>query len=230
MEYLMNIGRSRANSIFIDPSAAASAQAVSLEKLEESIELRAAVAPQLTATVCTVCTSQVVSNGKYCWCCGAIIGRPNRSYSSQRGEYCDLRAPVEHALPVLEERLSENRVSEAQGPTLHMNNSMSKNHSNSSLGHIIYNSNSNNLSPSLRISRLRSGSSAFSTSSAGEGAAGTISPPVINISLIDTNTNNSYSDSTQVSHVQQLVNRKRGTSLADQVLLSSSSSNGNGND
>lgn len=85
MEYLMNIGRSRANSLFIDPSGAASAQAVSLEKLVESIELRAAQAPQLTAIVCTVCNSQVVSNGKYCWCCGAIINRPSRSSSWSTG-------------------------------------------------------------------------------------------------------------------------------------------------
>lgn len=112
MEYLVNIGRSRANSLFIDPAAAESTL------LQETLLYRAIDLPTLTSAVCAECSQRLVSSAKYCWGCGTVVPRMARSYSNVQGEYTELFSQNEPPLPQLAESSHEDRDSMMQPPLL----------------------------------------------------------------------------------------------------------------
>jgi len=78
MESLVNIGRSRAHTMLIDPVAAE--EIAHVERLNEQL------VPELAGDVCTFCDGPVLVDAKFCSTCGTpIAGGEARTYSMQKG-------------------------------------------------------------------------------------------------------------------------------------------------
>jgi len=73
MEYLANVGRSRANSLFIDPTNSKHSGVLQVaESLQENIAA-ALNATTLAHASCGNCRYHLVTEAKYCWNCGTSI-------------------------------------------------------------------------------------------------------------------------------------------------------------
>ena len=94
MEYLVNIGQSRAHTILID--AVAAEEIAHVERLNEQL------VPELACDVCSFCDGPVLVDAKFCSTCGTKVeGGTARSYSMQQGgDYASLlslAAPLDNS-------------------------------------------------------------------------------------------------------------------------------------